>query len=80
MKPREQKPDTVFRIIDRTTGDACGSYSRAYCDEFDFRSVEEARTANVHGIFQDKNRYAIARYRVTYELIDPDCDPGLPGN
>ena len=51
-----------------------GSYSRACCDEFDFESVQEARSANVHGVFKDKSKYAIAKYRVVYELIEPDCD------
>lgn len=70
MKPREKKPEIVFRIIDRSNGEAVGSYSRAYCDEFDFKSVEEARKANVHGIFEDTNKYKVAKYRVNYELIE----------
>lgn len=74
MKPNEKKPETVFRIIDRKTGEAVGSYSRAYCDEYDFRSVNEARGANCHGTFRDKGKYAIAQYRVVYELIEPDVD------
>lgn len=74
MKPREKKPETVHRIIDRETGEAVGSYSRAYCDEFDFRSPEEARSANFHGTFEDRDKYAIAQYRVIYELVDPDVD------
>lgn len=74
MKPNEKKPEIVYRIIDRTSGVAVGSYSRAYCDEYDFRSATEARTANCHGMFEDKDKYAIAKYRVTYELIDNDVD------
>ncbi len=74
MKPKEKKPEEVFRIIDRSTGEAVGSYSRACSDEFDFSSCEEARDANCHGMFQDTRKYAIAKYRVTYELIDPDVD------
>ena len=70
MKPREKKPKIVFRIIDRKTGLPVGSYSRAYCDEFDFHSADEARGANCHGIFKDKEKYKIAKYRVTYTLID----------
>lgn len=73
MKPREKKPEFVFRIINRTTGEPVGSYSRAYCDEFDFSSVGEARHSNCHGVFEDTEKYAIAKYRVTYELIDGDC-------
>jgi len=78
MKPREKKPEIVFRIIERDTGLAIGSYSRAYCDEFDFYTVEEARNANVHDAFQDREKYAIAKYRVTYELLDPDCSCDKP--
>ena len=74
MKPREKKPATVFRIIDRATGKARGSYSRAYCDEYDFDSVQRARTANCHGMFNDHEKYAIAEYKVTYELINPESD------
>lgn len=74
MKPRENKPETVFRIINRATGEAQGSYSRACCDEYDFSSVAEARAANVHGVFENKAKYKIAKYKVTYELIEDDCD------
>jgi hypothetical protein len=66
MKPGEKKPETVYRIIDRGTGKAVGSYSRAYCDEYDFESVHSARNANVHDMFKDKRKYAIAKYRVIH--------------
>ena len=72
MKPREKKPEIVYRIIDRATGEVMGSYSRAYCDEYDFNSSEEARDANCHGIFQNRAKYKIAKYQVTYTLIDDD--------
>ena len=74
MKPIEKKPQTVFRIINRKTGFACGSYSRANHDVMDFSSVESAREANCHGIFRDTEEYSIAKYKVTYELIEEDCD------
>jgi hypothetical protein len=74
MKPREKKPELVYRIISKSNVEAVGSYSRAYCDEFDFKSVEEARTANCHGMFKDKEKYKIAKYKVTYELIEDDCN------
>ena len=74
MKPAEKKPERVFRIIHRGTGVAVGSFSRACCDEFDFGSVESARTANVHGMFKDKDMYDIAEYEVTYTLIKAKCD------
>lgn len=72
MKLKEKKPEIVFRIINKQTGDAVGSYSRAYCDEFDFRSANEARTANCHGMFENKEKYKIAKYKVIYELIEDD--------
>lgn len=74
MKPKEKKPETVFRIIDRNSGEAVGSYSRAYCDEYDFSSVSEARNANCHGMFEDKEKYKIVKYKVTYTLIEDDCE------
>jgi hypothetical protein len=73
MKPRQNKPEIIFRIINKETGNAVGSYSRAYCDEYDFNSVSEARNANCHGIFKDKDKFKIAKYRVIYELIEDDC-------
>jgi hypothetical protein len=74
MKPKEKKPEVVYRIITRATGEVKGSYSRAYCDEYDFESVTEARNANCHGMFLDKEAFQIAKYKVTYELINEDCD------
>lgn len=75
MKPQEKKPETVFRIISSRTGKPVGSYSRACCDEYDFRSISEARNANFSGTFNDKLEYKVAKYKVTYELLDEDCDP-----
>jgi hypothetical protein len=74
MKPKEKKPEIVYRIINNSSGEAVGSYSRAYCDEFDFTSVEEARSANCHDVFKDKKKYSIAKYKVTYELIEESVD------
>lgn len=74
MKPKEKKPTMIYRIIDRVDGSVQGVYSRAYCDAFEFDSVEEARHANCHGVFLDKAKYAIAKYKVIYELLDEDCD------
>jgi len=74
MKPNEKKPDIIYRIINNKTGEAAGSYSRAYCDEYDFNSVGDARSANCHDVFQDKVKYNIVKYKVTYELVDDNCD------
>ncbi len=72
MKPREMKPEIVYRIIG-PDGEAQlrDIFELADCDEYDFKSVEEARNANVHGEFQS-SEYKIAKYRVTYELIESD--------
>lgn len=74
MKPREKKPEVVFRIINRKSGNPVGSYSRACCDEYDFKSISEARNANCHGMFQNKEQFKIAKYKVTYTLIEDDCE------
>lgn len=74
MKPKEKKPEIIYRIIERKSGEAIGFYSRAFCDEYDFNSIEEARTANCHGIFEDRQKYQIAKYRVLYVLIDDDVE------
>ena len=62
----------VFRIIDRETGKVIGSYSRAHHDEYDFSSAEEARSANIHGMFKDREKYKITKYKVTYTVIEDD--------
>ena len=72
MKPRERKPETVYRVINRETNDAVGSYSRSCCDEYDFYSKSEAKHANCHGEFENKEKYKIAKYKVTYTLIEDD--------
>lgn len=74
MKPKERKPEEVYRIVERETGETQGSYSRAYCDEFDFESAEKARNANFHGMFKDREKYRIDKYRVTYTLLKEDCE------
>jgi hypothetical protein len=74
MKPNEIKPEIVYRIIDRQTDSFKGSYSRSCCDEYDFESIDRARNSNCHGMHQNKGKYKIAKYKVTYELIDNDCD------
>ena len=66
MKPVEEKPTEVFRIIDRKTGEAVGSYT-------DVESINDAIFANCNGIFEARQLYKIAKYRVTYELINDDC-------
>lgn len=68
------KQEIVFRIIDKEHQVVIGSYSRAYHDEYDFESAESARHANCHDMFENKKKYAIAKYRVTYELLDSDVD------
>ena len=74
MNKRAAKPPVVYRIIDQATGEPVGSYSRAYGEEYDFRSPQEAREANFHGMFWDKGKYRIAKYKVTYELLEDDVD------
>jgi len=74
MKPKAKKPEIVFRIIDKKTGEAQGTYRKMWSYDFDFSTPEEARNANASGVFKNEERYKIARYRVTYELIEDDED------
>ena len=74
MNTKEKEPKIVHRIIDKDSGEAVGSYSRAYHDVYDFDSVYAARRDNCHGMFMDEGKYRIAKYKVTYELIEEDCD------
>jgi hypothetical protein len=69
--PRTSK--IVYRIIDRATGQPEGVYSRAYGDEYDFGSPADARRSNCWDIYEDTDKYRIAKYRVTYELLEEDC-------
>jgi hypothetical protein len=43
MNPREKKPKIIYRIIDRKTGEAQGSYSRAYYGEYNYGEENETR-------------------------------------
>lgn len=63
------KKITVFRIIDRDTGDAVGSYQRGNYDQYDFYSSTAARNDNCAGLFKDTDKYDIDEYEVTYKLI-----------
>jgi hypothetical protein len=65
---------TVYRIINNSNGEIVGSYSRSYNDEYDFKSVCEARTANVHGMFKNKEKYSINKYLIIEKLIKENCD------
>ena len=59
----------VFKIFNKEHGNYEGVYSRAYHDEYEFTSEEDARTSNCHEIYQDKAHYDIHKYKVTYERI-----------
>ncbi len=67
----------VYTIIDNTTGERAGAYSRAYHTEYEFSSPQDARTSNINDKFKDKRRYKLQKWKVTYELIEDDCDPFL---
>lgn len=69
-----KEPLETYRILDKTSNEPQGVYWRGNYDKYDFESVESARSSNVHGIYEDKGKYKIAKYKVTYELIDDDCD------
>lgn len=56
----------VYRIINKSTGDYVGAYSRACRDEYDFSSESEARRANCHGIYEDTNKYDVVKLKRCY--------------
>lgn len=60
----------IFRIIEKSTETPVGVYSKSYHDRFDFNSADEALESNCHGVFKNREKYKIVKYRVTYELID----------
>ena len=66
----------VYRVIERATGAPQYVYSQSCHDEVDFDSVEWARSSNCHDVYKERDIYAVAKYRVTYELLDPDVDGG----
>ncbi|MEQ6355155.1 hypothetical protein ABNX05_11050 [Lysinibacillus sp. M3] len=69
-----KEPLEVYRILDKESNEPQGVYWRGNYNKYDFESVESARSSNVHGIYKDKGKYKIAKYKITYELIDDDCD------
>lgn len=62
----------VYRIIEKESGVVQGCYSRSYRTEYEFKSADEARSSNVHGIFKDENKYKIQKYKVSYELLEDE--------
>jgi len=68
------KPKMVYRIVNRETEQHQGVYSRACHDDYDFDSVERAKSSNFHDIYQDRYKYKINKYKVTYTLIKDDCE------
>jgi len=65
----------IYRVINKKTGDPEGVYQRGNYDQYDFSSVNSARSSNCHDIYQNKTKYGISKYRVTIELIEEDVDP-----
>lgn len=65
----------IYKIIDNDTGDYTGAYSRSCHTEYEFSSVRSARDSNVHGVFYDKRKYRIQKWKVTYELVEDNVDP-----
>lgn len=67
------KPEIVYRIIEVSTGRACGSFGLSTHTEYDFSSVQRARHANISDEYRG-SKYKIAKYRVTYELLSDDAE------
>ena len=63
----------IYRIVDRDTDEEVSVYMRGARDEYNFGSVESARRSNCHGIYEDRTKYKIRKYKLV--LVDDDCDP-----
>ena len=63
----------VYRIIDRETEEFEGVRSMGYHKEYDFFSSEHARSSNCHDVYEDRKKYRIDKYKVTYTKIEDDC-------
>ena len=64
----------IYRIVDRDTNEEVGVYIPPTArDEYNFSSIEDARMSNCHGIYEDKAKYKIRKYKLV--LVDDDCDP-----
>ena len=66
-KGRKPKNRVVYKIWDSVAGEWVGVYSRAYHTDTEFKSESEARTSNVHDLYQDVRRYKIRKFKVRYE-------------
>ena len=71
---RNNKDKEVYRIIDKENGSHQGVYDRSYNNSYDFDSPCSARSANCHGIYKDWDKYKINKYKVTFTLIEEDCE------
>lgn len=69
----------LYRIAERKTNKEIGVYMPPTArEEYNFSSVESARKSNCNGIYEDKTKYKIHKYRLV--LIDKDCDTATGDN
>jgi len=65
----------IYKIVDRNDNSTQRVYSRSYRYESEFDSIHSATHAHHSGKHQNKAKYKIQKYKVTYELIEDDCLP-----
>jgi len=65
----------IYKIVDRNDNSTQQVYSRSYRYESEFDSIHSATHAHHSGMHQNKAKYKIQKYKVTYELIEDDCLP-----
>jgi hypothetical protein len=75
MKLKQQEGHYIYRIVDNRTNEIVPCYFQFGGDIYDFNSVKEARESNCHGVFKDKDKYRIAKFKVIEELECDNCDP-----
>lgn len=65
---------TIYRIVDRVTGETVAVYFQFRGDQTDFDSPREARSSNCHGIYSDRKRFRIDEIEITEKVVKEGVD------
>jgi len=60
------------RGADNTPETAVEVYGMSAHNTTEFESASDARRSNYHDVYEDREKYKINKYRVTYTLIEDD--------
>ncbi len=65
---------TFYRIYDRYKKEEVEVYFQFGDNKKDFHSPKDARSSNCHGIYEDKHRYGIRKYKKIISMCGVDVD------